>query len=123
MLCIYDFSGDAYYSPRYSDDRYTYRHVILSSSIRKEAEKLASNMPGMSEYLRAGVSKCFLRNALLLLLFGPWKAEFYSCMGLRLKKLRCRVTSLSFRRAAKRRSLHSLPGHHDEHGLDAFYGL
>ncbi|KEP60039.1 UNVERIFIED_CONTAM: cyclin-dependent kinase regulatory subunit protein [Hammondia hammondi] len=37
--------GDVYYSPRYSDERYTYRHVILSRGVRKEAEKLASTMP------------------------------------------------------------------------------
>ncbi|KAL8436725.1 hypothetical protein Efla_002157 [Eimeria flavescens] len=38
--------GDVYYSPRYTDDRYTYRHVILTNGVRKEAERVAATVPG-----------------------------------------------------------------------------
>lgn len=35
-------SGVVFYSPRYQDDRYVYRHVILSSGVRAAAERLAA---------------------------------------------------------------------------------
>ncbi|XP_026190284.1 uncharacterized protein LOC34623253 [Cyclospora cayetanensis] len=38
--------GDVYYSPRYSDDRYVYRHVLLTNGVRKEAERVAATVPG-----------------------------------------------------------------------------
>ncbi|KAL8274110.1 hypothetical protein Esti_001952 [Eimeria stiedai] len=38
--------GDVYYSPRYNDDRYTYRHVILTNGVRKEAERVSATVPG-----------------------------------------------------------------------------
>ncbi|CDI78324.1 cyclin-dependent kinase, putative, partial [Eimeria acervulina] len=38
--------GDVYYSPRYNDDRYTYRHVLLTNGVRKEAERVAATVPG-----------------------------------------------------------------------------
>ena len=41
------FVGDVYYSPRYNDDRYTYRHVLLTNGVRKEAERVAATVPGM----------------------------------------------------------------------------
>ncbi|CBZ51456.1 hypothetical protein NCLIV_012540 [Neospora caninum Liverpool] len=33
--------GEVHYSPRYEDDRYVYRHVLLSSGVRKAAEEMA----------------------------------------------------------------------------------
>ncbi|OEH77573.1 putative cyclin-dependent kinase [Cyclospora cayetanensis] len=41
--------GDVYYSPRYSDDRYVYRHVLLTNGVRKEAERVAATVPGGGE--------------------------------------------------------------------------
>lgn len=50
-------AGDVYYSPRYDDERYTYRHVILSRGVRKEAEKLAATMPGEQPIARHMIQK------------------------------------------------------------------
>ncbi|KEP61449.1 UNVERIFIED_CONTAM: cyclin-dependent kinase regulatory subunit protein [Hammondia hammondi] len=35
--------GEVHYSPRYEDDRYVYRHVLLSSGVRKAAEEMAKH--------------------------------------------------------------------------------
>lgn len=34
--------GIVFYSPRYSDDRFTYRHVLLSAGVKSAAEEIAS---------------------------------------------------------------------------------
>lgn len=49
-------TGDVYYSPRYNDDRYTYRHVLLTNGVRKEAERVAATVPGaLSVCVRLGI--------------------------------------------------------------------
>ncbi|CDI86893.1 cyclin-dependent kinase, putative [Eimeria praecox] len=35
-------SGIVFYSPRYSDDRFIYRHVLLSAGVKKAAEEIAN---------------------------------------------------------------------------------
>ncbi|CDR95500.1 hypothetical protein, conserved [Babesia bigemina] len=35
--------GDVYYSPRYSDHKYTYRFVILTKGVRNEAHRILKN--------------------------------------------------------------------------------
>ncbi|KAF8820386.1 cyclin-dependent kinase regulatory subunit protein [Cardiosporidium cionae] len=37
--------GEVNYSPRYRDDRYIYRHVILTYDVRRMAENLANRSP------------------------------------------------------------------------------